>query len=107
MGTTICLWSVIKVIKISYDENFKVTGIGDENAYETTEPFILLDLTDEEFDQLLEIPFKTLVVNIESKEIVSVETLEEPMEEITVKDLRRENEELKARLERLESLLYR
>lgn len=95
------------MIKVSYDENFKVTGIGDENTYETTEPFILLDLTDEEFDQLLEIPFKTLVVNTESEEIVSVETLEEPMEEITVEDLRRENEELKARLERLESLLYR
>ena len=95
------------MIKVSYDENFKVTGIGDENAYETTEPFILLDLTDEEFDQLLEIPFKTLVVNTESEEIVSVETREEPMEEITVEDLRRENEELKARLERLESLLYR
>ena len=87
------------MIKVSYDENFKVTGIGDENAYETTEPFILLDLTDEEFDQLLEIPFKTLVVNTESEEIVSVETLEEPMEEITIEDLRRENEELKARLE--------
>ena len=95
------------MIKVSYDENFKVTGIGDENAYETTEPFILLDLTDEEFDQLLEMPFKALVVNTESEEIVSVETLEEPMEEITVEDLRRENEELKARLERLESLLYR
>ena len=95
------------MIKVSYDENFKVTGIGDENAYETTEPFILLDLTDEEFDQLLEIPFKTLVVNTESEEIVSVETLEEPMEEITVEDLKRENDELKARLERLESLLYR
>lgn len=95
------------MIKVSYDENFKVTGIGDENTYETTEPFILLDLTDEEFDQLLEMPFKTLVVNTESEEIVSVETLEEPMEEITVEDLRRENEELKARLERLESLLYR
>ena len=95
------------MIKVSYDENFKVTGIGDENAYETTEPFILLDLTDEEFDQLLEMPFTTLVVNTESEEIVSVETLEEPMEEITVEDLRRENEELKARLERLESLLYK
>ena len=95
------------MIKVSYDENFKVTGIGDENTYETTEPFILLDLTDEEFDQLLEIPFKTLVVNTESEEIVSVETLEEPMEEITVEDLRRENEELKSRLERLETLLYR
>ena len=96
---------MIKVIKVSYDENFKVTGIGDENTYETTEPFILLDLTDEEFDQLLEIPFKTLMVNAESEEIVSIETLEEPMEETTVEDLRRENEELKARLERLESLL--
>ena len=95
------------MIKISYDENFKVTGIGDENTYETTEPFILLDLTDEEFDQLLEIPFKTLVVNTESEEIVSVETLEEPMEEITVEDLKKENEELKSRLERLETLLYR
>lgn len=95
------------MIKVSYDENFKITGIGDENAYETTEPFILLDLTDEEFDQLLEIPFKTLMVNIESEEIVSIETLEEPMEETTVEDLRQENEELKARLEKLESLLYR
>lgn len=93
------------MIKVSYDENFKVTGIGDENTYETTEPFISLDLTDEEFDQLLEIPFKTLMVNTESEEIVSIETLEEPMEETTVEDLRRENEELKARLERLESLL--
>ena len=93
------------MIKVSYDENFKVTGIGDENAYETTEPFILLDLTEEEFDQLLEIPFKTLVVNTESEEIVSVETLEEPMEEITVEDLKKENEELKARLEKLELLL--
>ena len=95
------------MIKVSYDENFKVTGIGDENAYETTEPFILLDLTDEEFDQLVQIPFKTLVVNTESEEIVSVETLEEPMEEITIEDLKKENEELKSRLERLETLLYR
>lgn len=95
------------MIKVSYDENFKVTGIGDENAYETTEPFILLDLTDKEFDQLLEIPFKTLVVNSESEEIVSIETLEEPMKETTIEDLRQENEELKARLEKLESLLYR
>lgn len=95
------------MIKVSYDENFKVTGIGDENAYETTEPFILLDLTDEEFDQLLEIPFKTLVVNSESEEIVLIETLEEPMKETTIEDLRQENEELKARLEKLESLLYR
>ena len=93
------------MIKVSYDENFKVTGIGDENTYETTEPFILLDLTDEEFDQLLEIPFKTLMVNTESEEIVSIETLEEPIMEITIEDLKKENEELKARLERLESLL--
>lgn len=93
------------MIKISYDENFKVTGIGDENFYETTEPFILLDLTDEEFDQLLEIPFKTLVVNIESEEIVSVETLEEPMEEITVEDLKKENKELKQEINELKQEL--
>ena len=93
------------MIKVSYDENFKVTGIGDENTYETTEPFILLDLTDEEFDQLLEIPFKTLVVNTESKEIVSVETLEEPMEEITVEDLKKENKELKQEINELKQEL--
>lgn len=93
------------MIKVSYDENFKVTGIGDENAYETTEPFILLDLTDEEFDQLLEVPFKTLVVDVESNNVISIETLEEPMEETTVEDLKKENEELKARLEKLELLL--
>lgn len=105
MGATLYLWSVIKMIKVSYDENFKVTGIGDENAYETTEPFILLDLTDEEFDQLLEVPFKTLVVDVESNNVISIETLEEPMEETTVEDLKKENEELKARLEKLELLL--
>lgn len=93
------------MIKVSYDENFKVTGIGDENTYETTEPFILLDLTDEEFDQLLEIPFKTLVVNTESEEIVSVETLEEPMEEITVEDLKKENKELKQEINELKQEL--
>ncbi len=93
------------MIRVSYDENFKVTGIGDENFYETTEPFILLDLTDEEFDQLLEIPFKTLVVNIESEEIVSVETLEEPMEEITVEDLKKENKELKQEINELKQEL--
>lgn len=93
------------MIRVSYDENFKVTGIGDENFYETTEPFILLDLTDEEFDQLLEIPFKTLVVNTESEEIVSVETLEEPMEEITVEDLKKENKELKQEINELKQEL--
>ena len=93
------------MIRVSYDENFKVTGIGDENFYETTESFILLDLTDEEFDQLLEIPFKTLVVNIESEEIVSVETLEEPMEEITVEDLKKENKELKQEINELKQEL--
>ena len=93
------------MIKVSYDENFKVTGIGDEKLYETTEPFILLDLTDEEFDQLLEMPFKTLVVNTESEEIVSVETLEEPMEEITVEDLKKENKELKQEINELKQEL--
>ena len=96
------------MIKISYDENFKVTGVGNEKFYETTESFILLDLTDEEFDRLLEIPFKTLSVDIENNNVVSVETLEEePIEVITIEDLKKENDELKARLEKLESLLHR
>lgn len=95
------------MIKVSYDENLRVTGIGDENTYETTEPFILLDLTDEEFDQLLEIPFKTLNVDVENNNVVSIETLEEPIEVITIEDLKKENDELKSRLERLETLLYR
>lgn len=96
------------MIKISYDENFKVTGVGNEKFYETTEPFILLDLTDEEFVRLLEMPFKTLSVDIENNNVVSVETLEEePIEVITIEDLKKENDELKARLEKLESLLYR
>lgn len=93
------------MIKISYDENFKVTGVGNEKFYETTEPFILLDLTDEEFDRLLEIPFKTLSVDIENNGVVSVETLEEPIEVVTAEDLKKENDELKARLAKLEALL--
>jgi hypothetical protein len=92
-----------KMIKISYDENFKVTGIGHQNAYETTEPFILLNLTDEEFNQLLDIPFKTLMVDVESNSVISVEILEEPVEVITTEDLKRENDELRAKLSKLEA----
>lgn len=93
------------MIKISYDENFKVTGIGDEDTYETTEPFILLNLTDEEFNQLLEVSFKTLAVDVDSNSVISVETLEEPVGVITVEDLKRENDELKAKLSKLEALV--
>ena len=93
-------------VKISYDENFKVTGIGDENTYETTEPFILLDLTDEQFEQLLDTPFKTLMVDVEYNSIFSTLTLEEPMEEVnSIESLEKENEELKARLAKIEMLL--
>lgn len=93
------------MIKISYDENFKVTGIGDEDTYETTEPFILLNLTDEEFNQLLEVSFKTLAVDVDNNSVISVETLEEPVGVITVEDLKRENDELKAKLSKLEALV--
>ena len=94
------------MIKVSYDENFKVTGIGDEDTYETTEPFILMDLTDEEFEELLNIPFKTLVVDTEYNTVISTLTLEEPMEEISeIEYLKKENEELKERLAKIESLL--
>lgn len=94
------------MIKVSYDENFKVTGIGDKDIYETTEPFILMDLTDEEFEELLNIPFKTLVVDTEYNTVISTSTLEEPMEEISeIEYLKKENEELKARLAKIESLL--
>ena len=94
------------VIKISYNENFKVTGIGDKDTYETTEPFILLDLTDEQFEQLLDTPFKTLMIDVEYNSIFSTLTLEEPMDKISdIECLKQENEELKERLAKIESLL--
>lgn len=93
------------MIKVSYDENFKVTGIGDESNYETTEPFILLDLTEEGYDRLLEMPFKTLTVDVENENVISVETVEEPEEAVTIEELKKENDDLKARLAKLESLL--
>lgn len=94
------------MIKVSYDENLRVTGIGDENIYETTEPFILLDLTDEQFEQLLETPFNRLMVDVEYNSVLSLLTLEEPMDEISdIERLKQENEELKERLAKIESLL--
>lgn len=94
------------MIKVSYDEILRVTGIGDENNYETTEPFILLDLTDEQFEQLLETPFNRLMIDVEYKSIFSALTLEEPMDEISdIERLKQENEELKERLAKIESLL--
>ena len=93
------------MIKISYDENFRVTGVGYDNAYETTEPFILLDLTNEEFEQLLEKPFKTMAVDVDKKSVITVEIEGEPEEVVTVEELKKENDDLKARLIKLESLL--
>ena len=94
------------MIKVSYGENLKVTGIGDENIYETTESFMLLDLTDEQFEQLLETPFNRLMVDIEYNSVFSTLTLEEPMDSISdIERLKQENEELKERLAKIESLL--
>lgn len=94
------------MIKVSYDENLRVTGIGNENTYETTEPFILLDLTDEQFEQLLETSFNRLTVDVEYNSVFSSLTLEEPMDEISdIERLKQENEELKERLAKIESLL--
>ena len=94
------------MIKVSYDENLRVTGIGDKNTYESTESFILLDLTDEQFEQLLETPFNRLMVDVEYNSIFSTLTLEEPMNEISdIERLKQENEELKERLAKIESLL--
>ena len=94
------------MIKVSYDENLRVTGIGNENTYETTEPFILLDLTDEQFEQLLETPFNRLMVDVEYNSVFSILTLEEPMDSISdIERLKQENEELKERLAKIESLL--
>lgn len=94
------------MIKVSYDENLRVTGIGNENTYETTEPFILLDLTDEQFEQLLETSFNRLMVDVEYNSVFSSLTLEEPMDEISdIERLKQENKELKARLAKIESLL--
>lgn len=93
------------MIKVSYDENFRVTGVGYDNAYETTESFILLDLTNEEFEQLLEKPFKTMAVDVDKKSVITVEIEGEPEEVVTVGELKKENDDLKARLAKLESLL--
>lgn len=94
------------MIKITYDEDFKVTGIGNQENFITTEPFILLDLTDEEYEHLLNTPFKTLMVDIEYNTVVSALTLEEPMEEINpYEQLKKENDELKERLAKIEILL--
>lgn len=94
------------MIKVSYDENLRVTGIGNENTYETTEPFILLDLTDGQFEQLLETSFNRLMVDVEYNSVFSSLTLEEPMDEISdIERLKQENKELKERLAKIESLL--
>ena len=94
------------IIKVSYDEEFRVSGIGNQENFITNEPFILMDLTDEEYEYLLDTPFKTLMVDIEYNTVVSALTLEEPMEEVNdVEYLKKENDELKERLAKIETLL--
>lgn len=94
------------MIKITYNEDFKVTGIGPQEYFSTTESFILMDLTDEEYEDLLNTPFKTLMVDVKYNTVVSALTLEEPMEELNpYEQLKKENEELKERLAKIETLL--
>ena len=94
------------MIKITYNEDFKVTGIGPQEYFSTTESFILMDLTDEEYEDLLNTPFKTLMVDVEYNTVVSALTLEEPIDEVSdIERLKKENDELKERLAKIESLL--
>lgn len=93
------------MIKISYNEDSKVTGIGHEDNFITTEPFILMDLTDDEFEELLNTPMKALTVDVENNNVVMI-LMEEPLEEVAdIERLKKENEELKERLAKIESLL--
>ena len=94
------------MIKITYNEDFKVTGIGPQEYFSTTESFILMDLTDEEYEDLLNTPFKTLMVDVEYNTVVSALTLEEPIDEVSdIERLKKENDELKERLAKIETLL--
>ena len=94
------------MIKITYDENFKVTGIGHQENFTTTEPFILMDLTDEQYETLLNTPFKRLIVDVKYDTVASTLTLEEPIDEVSdIERLKKENDELKERLAKIESLL--
>lgn len=94
------------MVKITYDENFKMTGIGHQEYFVSDEPYILMDLTDEEYEILLNTPFKRLIINVEYNTVASILTLEEPIDEVSdIERLKKENDELKERLEKIESIL--
>ena len=94
-------------VKISYDENFKVTGIGQNGMYETDEEYILLDITDQDFEHLLETPFNTLYIDKETKNVCSTSTIDQcdEVETVTLEGLKEENEDLKQRLSSIEKML--
>lgn len=94
------------MIKITYDENFKMTGIGRQEYFVSDEPYILMDLTDEEYETLLNAPFKRLMIDVEYNTVISTLTLEEPIDEVSdIERLKKENNELKERLVKIESIL--
>ena len=96
------------MIKITYDEDFKVTGIGNQENFITTEPFILLDLTDEEYEHLLNTPFKKLMVDIEHNSIASSLIPEKPIDEVSdIEKLKKEIGEIKEVLDKIKTLLER
>ena len=95
------------LVKISYDENFKVTGIGQNGMYETDEKFVLIEITEQDFEHLLETPFNTLYIDKETKNVCSTSTIDQcdEVETVTLEGLKKENEDLKQRLASIEKML--
>ena len=94
------------MVKITYDEDFKMTGIGYQEYFVSDEPYILMDLTDEEYETLLNTPFKRLMIDVEYNTVVSTLISEEPIDEVSdIERLKKENDEIKERLAKIETLL--